>query len=89
MYRDINENDKFESIEEFLKEFDINGCEYRFEYNGEEYQTCWSNGKFSISDCIEHGKWWAYDTIDEMLDNFKAKNGKTMREFILDVDGAF
>ena len=83
------DREEFGSVEEFSKEFELNGCEFSFEYNGELYQTCWSNGKYSISDCIEIGKWWAYNSLDEMLDNFKAKNGKTMREFILDVKGVF
>ena len=89
MYRDKDQNDKYESIEEFANEFKINGCEYCFEYEGKEYQTWYSEGKIGIGESTGNGEWWEYATFDEMLDNFKADNGKTMREFILDVVGAF
>ena len=82
------DREEFESVEEFIKEFDLNGCEFSFEYNDEYYQTWWDKGKVGLSDCKTR-KWWEYNTVDEMLDNFKAKNGKTMREFILDVKGVF
>ena len=82
------DREEFGSVEEFSKEFELNGCEFRFEYNEEHYQTWWYKGKVGLSDCKTH-KWWEYNTLDEMLDNFKAKNGKTMREFILDVKGVF
>ena len=89
MYRDKNQNDKYESIEEFFSEFKTNGYEYRFEYDGKEYQTWYFKGKIGIGESNENKECWEYDTFDEMLDNFKADNGKTMREFILEADGAF
>ena len=89
MYRDKNQNDKYESIEEFFNEFKTNGYEYRFEYEGKEYQTWYFEGKLGIDECGGNGRGGAYNTFDEMLDNFKADNGKTMREFILEADGAF
>jgi hypothetical protein len=83
---------KFENIDDLHNELTIMGNEFDISYKGGEYFiSCGSfNGgkkKFYASNTNNaEEESFEYDTFDEMLDNFKAADGKSLREFLLDTE---
>ena len=88
--------EKFKSIDSLREELEFMN-QFTIFYNGERYEIepPWKGGKFSgkylMYKLNDNGEFDGdieflpnFATFDEMLDNFKAHDGKTMREFILE-----
>lgn len=78
---------KFDSIEQLYNDLTVEWHEYEFTYKGKEYylNPIMIDNKigFDIGEC---GNFYlVYNTFDELLDKFIV-DGKSFREFILDVD---
>ena len=81
--------DKFKSIDELREEMDFNN-KFTISYAGENYTIHLSledgKDKFYAFNIKINKRVPGYDTFDEMLDNLKAPDGKTLREFLLDAE---
>ena len=77
---------KFESIEEVYKMFSRRES-IELAYNGKEYflSSEDTRGNFTIATNLSNDNPIPFDTLDELLDNYK-EDGKPLREFILDME---
>ena len=91
-------SDKFKSIDELREELDLHN-QFTIKYAGERYEIepPWDDepysGKYLIYNLNDNGDLDGdnkilpnFATFDEMLDSFKAHDGKIMREFILEAE---
>jgi len=83
---------QFKSLDSLREELEFNN-QFTIFYKGEYYEIepPYDDGKFLIYKHNENGEFGgnienipSFATYDEMLDNFKAHDGRTMREFILE-----
>ncbi|MCL2139434.1 MAG: hypothetical protein FWH41_07890 [Treponema sp.] len=86
--KDFDNYSTFESINEFEYELVTMTHEYQISHNSKEYflSRYPMKGKkiFTIATNWQNEDPFEYDSLDEMLDNFKAEDGKSLREFILE-----
>ena len=81
---------RFESIDNIYNRLIIMGHDYQFSYNGGEYFLSRYSVKgkkiFTIAENYQNDDPLEFNTFDELLDNYKADNGKPAREFLLEAD---